>query len=69
MSFFFCMNDFNFLDSLVIMSMGMQMQTYIERMSEPSNSEVIKKLDYIISLLENSSIHCEGSNDNANKHL
>lgn len=57
----------DFLDLLVIISMGIQMQSFIESRDQPSRSDLSRKLDHIIHLLETSEHHCEENNDNADK--
>lgn len=44
----------DFLDFLIIFSMGLQMQSYITNFEEPTNTDLMKKLDRIIELLETS---------------
>lgn len=62
------MENYDFLDLLIIMSMGMQMQTFIESREQPTHKELLAKLDRIIELLETSELHYVKSIDNANTH-
>lgn len=41
-----------FLDILAIIGTGLQMQRYIESLPQPSNKQIMRKLDRIIELLE-----------------
>ena len=45
-------NSFDFLDVITIMALGIQMQEHIVNEYQPTNKQLMKKLDYIISLLE-----------------
>ena len=44
--------QFDFLDVITIMALGIQMQEHIVNEYQPTNKQLMKKLDYIISLLE-----------------
>lgn len=42
----------DFLDILTIIGTGLQMQRHIESLPQPSNKQIMRKLDRIIELLE-----------------
>lgn len=44
--------QFDFLDVITIMALGIQMQEHILSENQPTNKQLMKKLDYIISILE-----------------
>lgn len=44
--------QFDFLDVITIMALGFQMQGHIISENQPTNKQIMKKLDYIISILE-----------------
>lgn len=46
--------QFDFLDVITIMALGIQMQEHILSESQPTNKQLMKKLDHIILLLERS---------------
>lgn len=47
-------HQFDFLDVITIMALGIQMQGHILSESQPTNKQLMKKLDHIILLLERS---------------
>lgn len=57
----------DFLDFLIIFSMGLQMQSYITNFEEPTNTDLMKKLDRIIELLETSLHHSIENTDSEDK--
>ena len=46
--------QFDFLDVITIMALGIQMQEHILSERQPTNKQLMKKLDHIILLLERS---------------
>ena len=44
--------QFDFLDVVTIMALGFQMQGHIISENQPTNKQIMKKLNYIISILE-----------------
>lgn len=44
--------QFDFLDVITIMALGIQLQEHIITESQPTNKQLMKKLDRIIELLE-----------------